>query len=187
MSATMNLDALRCCPLFYDLDDRALGAILPLMVERQVAKGQHLFREGEAGDGFYVVLQGAVRLQKLLGNGEVAVVAELGAGDVFGEMSLLTSAPRTAGAVVTSDARFWLLSQRAFEELQAQSLEVYAAVVKNLGGLLCHRLAQATRKVAGLLKDLQDAEGRKEGIQRTLEKSRAGLLGFIGSLGGGRT
>jgi CRP-like cAMP-binding protein len=170
MPTTMNLDALRCCTLFYDLDDRALMSLLPLMAERTFPRGHALFREGDDGDAFYVILGGAVRLQKGVDEGEAVVVAELGPGDVFGEMSLITSAPRTADGVVAEDARLWLLTRAAFEGLREGHLPLYSTIMRNLGGLLCSRLAQATRKVAGLLKELQDAEGRKDGLQRTLDK-----------------
>lgn len=56
-----------------------------------------VFREGDGGDGAYVVLDGSVRIFKTR-NGHETTLAQLKPGDIFGEMALLDGKPRSASA-----------------------------------------------------------------------------------------
>jgi len=176
-------DALRCCRLCHGLSDEALDHVVPVFTEVTAAPGQTLFREGDGGDGFYLVIEGSVRLIKHVGGAKTLPVAELGPGDVFGEMSLISDAPRTTDCVVAEPARLWKLSRTAFDGLRHGALSAHTAVVHNLAALLCQRLAEATTKTAALIDRLTAAESRKEGLQQRVDMNRSGLVGFLSSFG----
>lgn len=85
------LALLRKISLFAGCDDKALAVIDRLVCDHNVPAGTILTREGAVGRHSYVIVSGTaavnVRGQK---------VAELGPGDVFGEMAVLQNLPRTA-------------------------------------------------------------------------------------------
>jgi CRP-like cAMP-binding protein len=64
--------------------------------------GEVLFEEGSVGKHMYVIVSGSVRIVKKTGGGET-VVATLGKGEVFGEMALVDSLPRSASAIAAGD------------------------------------------------------------------------------------
>src|SRR5438552_278773 len=80
--------------------------------EQRHAKGTVLFREGDAGESFYIVVSGQVEVRA---GGRV--VAYFGPGECFGEMALLTGAPRSATVVVVLDCRLLTLDGSAFARL----------------------------------------------------------------------
>ncbi|MDB4974638.1 MAG: cAMP-binding protein [Myxococcaceae bacterium] len=93
-------------PLFRPLDRTQRLDLVRRFVGHEVAAQTDLIREGEPGRGLYVVLQGSVDVWKRDGE-EKLLLATLGAGDVFGEMSLLNGAPATA--TVTAGQRSTVL------------------------------------------------------------------------------
>jgi CRP-like cAMP-binding protein len=79
-------------------------------------QGEIILREGDTGEEMFFIESGRVRVMR--GKGPNALVlAELGAGDHFGEMALLTGMPRTASVTALSELNLWALSQADFDDL----------------------------------------------------------------------
>jgi CRP-like cAMP-binding protein len=78
------------------------------------AAGECPVRQGDAGDSFYIIKKGSVDVIVEKTPGEGVVVATLGPGNVFGEMSLLTGAVRTATIRVKEDAEFVVIDRESF-------------------------------------------------------------------------
>ncbi|MGB8931702.1 MAG: cyclic nucleotide-binding domain-containing protein, partial [Anaeromyxobacteraceae bacterium] len=89
-------------PIFSDLGRDAFMALMQGMVLHRVGQGEPVLREGESGDSFFVVASGRFTVSKRDEAGETILLARLGEGDFFGEMALLSGAPRAA--TVTADA-----------------------------------------------------------------------------------
>jgi CRP-like cAMP-binding protein len=83
---------------------------------REISEGERVIREGEPSDGLYVVLDGVMQVVKRKDGAEVAV-GQLGAGDVFGEMSCLRKAPASASVVARRGGTLLKLPRRDFDEL----------------------------------------------------------------------
>ena len=181
--AEISFEALRCCQLFYGISDELLEQLVPAFEEIVCPEGELLFAEGDEGDAFYLVVGGVVRLRRQARASVYLTVADLGPGEVFGEMSLITSAPRTTDCVALENSRLWKLSRSAYEGLQVSGLPAYSAVLKNLTALLCQRLSGATAKVAGLIEQLSEAETQKSDLKKRVEMNRSGLVNFLASLG----
>ena len=77
-----------------------------------VASGRTIVRAGAEGDALFVVLDGSATVER-----DGQVVAELAAGDYFGELALLDPGPRAATVVATSDADLAVLGVRMFRVL----------------------------------------------------------------------
>ncbi|KZS01555.1 putative cAMP-dependent protein kinase type I regulatory subunit, partial [Daphnia magna] len=81
------------------------------------SSGTSIIREGDAGDKFYLIRQGEVRVFRGEEGKEVAILKE---GDFFGEMALLTGQPRNASVEAVTDTVLYELSQEQFRKAIAQ-------------------------------------------------------------------
>jgi hypothetical protein len=80
-----------------------------------------IIRQGDEADFFYVMDSGRVEVtQTAGGGGQERVLREMGAGEVFGEIGLLTGVPRTATVTAVTDVRVAALPKRAFLELVSE-------------------------------------------------------------------
>ncbi|HET7182705.1 MAG TPA: cyclic nucleotide-binding domain-containing protein [Candidatus Limnocylindrales bacterium] len=124
------LDVLRTVPLFADLDDRSLQAVAVLAREVAFRAGDAFMLEGEVGDGFYVILDGTVRIDR--GDRQVR---SLTAGGFLGEIALVERRPRTATATAVSDVRALELKHHEFERL----LDTMPAVRSRVAAAIARR------------------------------------------------
>lgn len=125
------------------------------------ATGEVPVRQGDAGDSFYVIKRGAVDVLVEKTSGEKAVVATLGQGNFFGEMSLLTGAVRTASIRVNEDAEFIVIDKENFRATLANN----PSIAESLSQILSERQAglEAERErldAAGLERRKRDVSGR---------------------------
>jgi CRP-like cAMP-binding protein len=103
--ATARVDpALPRVPIFSDLSRDAFVALTRAMALRRVKEGEVVLQEGDGGTSFYVVASGSVAVSRRDEQGGVVVLARLGEGAFFGEMALLSGAPRSATVVATTPA-----------------------------------------------------------------------------------
>ncbi len=86
-------------PIFSDLSRDAFLALTRAMALRRVGEGEAVLREGDSGTSFYVIATGRLAVSKRDDRGEAVVLARLGEGDFFGEMALLSGAPRAATVI----------------------------------------------------------------------------------------
>jgi len=100
--------------------------------------GEVPVHQGERGDSFYIIKSGKVDVVVEKSPGETAVVATLGAGTFFGEMSLLTGAVRTASIHVKDDAEFIVIDKESF----ASTLANNPSIVESLSNILSERQAR---------------------------------------------
>lgn len=115
-------------------------------VQRQLyGAGEPIIRAGDAGDSFHMVVSGRVAVRAVVG-GKEQEVAQLGRGEFFGEMSLLTGEPRSATVVAESDATLLTMRRAAFAEVLAQ----HATVAEELADILGRRRAELDQRRQGL-------------------------------------
>lgn len=98
-------------------------------------EGEAIVREGEPGEEIFFIESG--RVQVIRGQGPRALLlAELEAGDLFGEMALLTGAPRSASVMALSDVDLWAMSKSDFDDV----VTAYPNLALALSRLLSERL-----------------------------------------------
>jgi CRP-like cAMP-binding protein len=88
--------------LFALLDPAGQQRIIDAAVQKNVAAGDVLVREGEAGDDFFILLEGRVEVT-VDDLGHAKTVAELGRGAVFGEIATVLAEPRSATVTAKDD------------------------------------------------------------------------------------
>ncbi|HEX8558663.1 MAG TPA: DUF1003 domain-containing protein [Pyrinomonadaceae bacterium] len=132
----MTLEALRSVPLFASLDDETAAVLRALLGLELRPAGSVLFRKGEPGGAMYLIEGGRVRIHLADEDGHDVTLAELAAGDFFGEMAILDGKPRSATATVAEDARLAVLSRDDFHSFVRRSpgvtLSMLAAVTDRL-------------------------------------------------------
>ena len=102
---------IRKAPIFTGLDAGAADALRASMNLVKLRKGQSLFKEGDDGDHLFVVSSGKVKLGTKSVDGRENLLMILGPGDMFGELSLFDSGPRTANATAVTDSKLLALGQ----------------------------------------------------------------------------
>jgi CRP/FNR family transcriptional regulator, cyclic AMP receptor protein len=138
---------------------------------RDCAAGEVLFREGDVGDVMYVIREGVVRISKAGSDGQKRL-ADLGAGEFFGEMSILNDKPRNATAEVLEPAKLLVINARTFEQMVKSNAEVALRLIKKLAlrldsaneliEVLLHRDPKA-RVILGLARQVERAGEEREG------------------------
>lgn len=134
-------DFLRQIPLFSGLDDYALERLVAMSTEITLQPGELLIREGEIGDAMYIIVEGKVQVRKKARDGDI-VLAERGAGDVIGEMSVLDQAPRVASVLALAPVRALVIDQETFMALLDWSPTAARAILKTFAQRI--RSTQAT-------------------------------------------
>jgi len=93
------------------------------------AADEAVIREGKAGDSFFLLMEGEVEVRVGV---EERSVARLGPGDHFGEMSLMTGAPRAATVVALSDTECYVVDKACFQDIIGQNQQLVEQVVEQL-------------------------------------------------------
>ena len=150
----MDPDVLKKAPLFARLEDEAANALSSAMGTIRLAKGEVLFREGDPEDRLYVVASGKIKLGRSGSAGRENLLAVLGPGQMFGELSVFDPGPRssTATAVTASEIR-----TLEHEELMGW-LTGRPEVAQGLLAQMAARLRRANDVVADLV--FSDVPGR---------------------------
>jgi len=92
----MTAEELRSIPLFAPLDEAALRELAVWLNEVKVAEGKHLVDEGDYAYDLFVIVEGTAEVTR-----EDEQLAELGPGDFFGEMGILSEEGRRNATVVS--------------------------------------------------------------------------------------
>ncbi len=117
--------ALEESAIMRELSAEARRALAASAVRVDLRAGETLFREGEQADALYLVLSGRVRLlrERIDDGGEAApgarLLAELGKGDLLGELSLLSGESRSSTAIAARDSHLARLSRQDFDRIAA--------------------------------------------------------------------
>ena len=150
MDVAERIEKLSKVPLFQGLTKQALDLISRVASEESHALGTKIFQHGDLGDKLYIILEGKVRISRdVPGMGEEAL-AVLGPGSVFGEMSLLDEAPRSADARVHERCRLLTVPKDAFEDLLFLHKDLAYEVLWSVIRMLTHRLRETNDKLTFL-------------------------------------
>ncbi|EAU53847.1 Crp/Fnr family transcriptional regulator [Mariprofundus ferrooxydans] len=106
------IELLRKVPLFSELNEGELASIAKLASSIDVQKKNIVVQEFAPGDSMYVILSGEVKISTYSVDGREVVLALLGKGSFFGEMSLLDEQPRSATVTTMTDAKLAHIRRR---------------------------------------------------------------------------
>lgn len=149
-----NDDVVLSAPLFATMEEGETRALLASMTKIELARGDVLFTEGQPGDRLYVIREGKIKLGRSSGDGRENLIAVLGPGEMFGELSLFDPGPRSLGASAVSDSVVYELGHQAL----VAALEENPGVAKHLLTALARRLRRTNEALADLV--FSDVPGR---------------------------
>jgi CRP-like cAMP-binding protein len=136
--------------LFDGIANEGLVALASIAREESYRGGEVIFKEGSTSGELYLILEGKVRISRdVSGMGEEAL-AVLGAGDAFGEMSLIDDFPRSADARVHERCRLLVLEKDAMEDLLFLEKDLAYEILWNFVRILSARLRETNDKMTFL-------------------------------------
>ena len=124
-------DLLSAARLFDGVDAEGMDRIAAVAVEVDFPDDHVIARQGDIGTGFFVIVSGAVRVVR---DGEL--IARLGPGDFFGELSVLDGRPRVAQVIADEPTTCLALATWDFEAVVREEPEVALAILRGLAGRL---------------------------------------------------
>jgi small-conductance mechanosensitive channel/CRP-like cAMP-binding protein len=130
-AATRSERALASVDLFAALSEEDRQHLASSLVYAPFAKGEALTKQGAQAHWLYIITKGECSVRVAAKSGE-REVAKLAAGQVFGEMSLLTGAERSATVVALTDVECWRLDRAVFKELLDRRPEIAEDVAEIL-------------------------------------------------------
>jgi CRP/FNR family transcriptional regulator, cyclic AMP receptor protein len=111
------IDLLRNVAIFKDLDDGELARVAEVCKEQTFNLGEYVFREGESGNRLYLIVEGEVRISRVVpGSGEEAL-AVLKPGALFGEMAVFDRSERSTDAIANNTVKALTITRSDFELL----------------------------------------------------------------------
>lgn len=131
-------DLLAACPLFRGIGADGLAKLDRIATEVTFPAGHVIARQGEIGTGFFVIVDGSVRVAR-----DGVLVAHLGAGDFFGELSVLDGQPRNATVAAEVPTTCLAIATWDFESALLANPAVALAILRGVAA----RLREATDTV----------------------------------------
>ena len=169
---------LRSIPLFAGLPENQVYQIARMAGVRKVPRNTTLVRVGDKTDALYVLVSGSAKVLYRDVEGREVILTLLGAGECFGEMSLIDGSPRSADVVSCEPCELLVIAKSDFAHALSENVDLCLNIMKSLAD----RLREANRKieslalldvygrVAKLLLDFSELEDGRRVIRRKVSK-----------------
>jgi CRP/FNR family cyclic AMP-dependent transcriptional regulator len=120
-------------PLFAGLKDRQVERLADRMTERNYATGDLIVKQGQGGEGFYIITSGKAEATRERADGEKVVVNTFGPTDFFGELALLDEeGVRTASITVIEPTTCLILTRWDFLSTLRQDADMAVEILQEM-------------------------------------------------------
>jgi CRP/FNR family transcriptional regulator len=140
--------------LFSGLSDEELDKVVAIAAVKTFARGESIFFEGDDGDGFYMVLDGRVKIFKMSLDGKEQILHIFGPGEPFGEVPVFHGQPFPANALALIKSRLLFFPRREFVALVTGN----PSLALNMLAMLSLRLRRFANQIESL--SLKEVPGR---------------------------
>lgn len=130
-------------PLFDASSADALSSMLSVAWQNEYPAGRAILIEDAWGNALYFILEGWVKVRRLLANGEDATLAILGPGDFFGEMAILDQSPRSTDVVALTSAQVLSVPAQKFTQVLMREPKLHYRMLQ----LMAQRLRQTNARL----------------------------------------
>ena len=132
-------------------DPKQVDQLMTCLEFRQVAEGEHLFRQGDPFDGLYFVGSGQVSVVLELDEGQTKRIRTYTLGNTIGEMGLYRKTQRMASVVADKPSTVYFLPTEAFEQIEASDPLLASNIHRFIVNLLAERLHHREQELKNLL------------------------------------
>jgi CRP/FNR family transcriptional regulator, cyclic AMP receptor protein len=129
--------------VFQALDQEGRRRLAAFAHVKRFAAGETIFDMGEPGSSMMAIAEGTVRVELATSGGKDVILAELRAGDVFGEIALLDGGDRSASVRSTSNSTLVVLERRALLDVLQRHPEFSIRLIE----LLCRRVRRSDERM----------------------------------------
>jgi len=174
--------------LFSGLSDEDLDKVVAIAAVKTFGRGESIFFEGDAGDGFYMVAEGRVKIFKMSLDGKEQILHIFGPGEPFGEVPVFHGQPFPANALALIKSRLLFFPRREFVDLVTGN----PSLALNMLAMLSLRLRRFANQIESLsLKEVPGrlaaylvylAEEQGSSTQVTLDIPKGQLASLLGTI-----
>src|SRR5580698_4117634 len=161
------LSVLRQHPIFCDLEAEALDQLCRYAKHSTLKREATIFSKGDPGNSLFAVISGTVKISISSADGRSAILNLIGAGEIFGEMSVLDGQARSTDATANTGCEIFAIDRREFLPFMRNQPELAMKFIE----LLCARLRSTSEQVEQVI--LQNLPGRlASALIRLAEKDK---------------
>lgn len=178
-------------PFFSLLTDEELKLIDAIAANKNFKKGEYIFLEGEAGDKFFIIKDGQVKLTKMVRNGDEQILNIFSSNDIIAEIVAFDKGNYPASAITMTDTSVIVFDQSELENLILNHPSIGLKLLREMSGRLRRAqqnvrdlaLKDSSARVAGLLIFLAEKYGKKkkDNIILDISLTQKELANMIGS------
>lgn len=145
------LQEVKTSALLAGLSDQDLADLATICHDKDLAEGMTIFIENMQGESLYLIREGAVRITRLLAEGDEETLVILGPEEAFGEMAVLENAPRAATAKVVEKARLIAIRRADFDKLCHENPRLGIKVMRNILQMFSRRVRENSKEYQEIL------------------------------------
>lgn len=162
----LRVKTLKRVELFSQMTDEELQTLAERLKYAPFARGNIIARQGAVAHWLYIIITGDAEVYFETPAGEKRVINQLGKGSFFGEMGMMTGAPRSASVIAKTDVECYRLDKEMFEEI----LRARPAIAEEISHILAKRRAELDSVIQNL---------DTESAQKVISQRRSEILGTI--------
>jgi len=150
--------SLRRIKILADLNDAQLEHLLDFMEMQRVPPWTVVVRQGDPGDGMFLVMAGELRARTMVG-GRETILATFGPGDFFGDMSLFDHGPRSADVVANVDSTVLRISVTGFDRLTREAPALATPFLRATARTLASRIRADNKRLSQVTQQFHTSRG----------------------------
>lgn len=178
-------NALRGIPLFSDLEPAELNAVLDIAEPFQFGAGHRICEQGKPGDCLYVIEVGKAKVKARNDRGKIVPIANVGPGDIIGEIALIDLQPRSADVIASTTVRGYRIDRARFAQLRAAEHPAAYKITRRIAITACSRLRRVNENVSQLVGGVPINAAPQAAAVPKVEAGRSFWKNVLGWFGGG--
>ena len=127
---------LKTVEYFKGLDDREIDLLDRVCRPETYEADRVVIAEGGRKEKLFIVLEGAVKIFKRYGEPDSSLLAEMGVGEIFGELSFVDDRPRSATVKTSRPSTLLTVDQRDFAQLMRDNMSISFSIMRSIAGMI---------------------------------------------------